>query len=70
MIIHSITIRAMVAPIDPPLRNSLNVIRRAPLAIADIQTDPGPLAALACIIGQGLIGRRGLRVAHGAAAGP
>ena len=73
MIIHSITIRAVDAPIDPPLRNSLNVITRAPLVIADIQTDQGPcgtayafayspnalgpLAALTRNIGAGLIGR-------------
>ena len=73
MIIHSITIRAVDAPIDPPLRNSLNVISRAPLVIADIQTDQGPcgtayafayspnalgpLAALTRNIGAGLIGR-------------
>jgi len=73
VIIHSITIRAVDAPIDPPLRNSLNVIGRAPLVIADIQTDQGPcgtayafayspnalgpLAALTRNIGTGLIGR-------------
>ncbi len=73
MIIHSITIRAVDAPIDPPLRNSLNVISRAPLVIADIQTDQGPcgtayafayspnalgpLAALTRNIAAGLIGR-------------
>ena len=73
MIIRSITIRAVDAPIDPPLRNSLNVIPRAPLAIADIQTEEGPcgtayafayapaalgpLAALTRNIGVGLIGR-------------
>jgi len=73
VIIHSITIRAVDAPIDPPLRNSLNVISRAPLVIADIQTDQGPcgtayafayspnalgpLAALTRNIGAGLIGR-------------
>jgi len=73
VIIHSITIRAVDAPIDPPLRNSLNVISRAPLVIAEIQTDQGPsgtayafayspnalgpLAALTRNIAAGLIGR-------------
>lgn len=71
--IRSIDIRAVDAPMDPPLRNSLNVIPRAPLVIADIQTDQGPrgtayafayapgalgpLAALARSLGAGLIGR-------------
>jgi nitroreductase len=32
--ISAITIRCVDAPIDPPLRNSLNVIPRAPLVIA------------------------------------
>jgi mandelate racemase len=73
MIIRSITIRAVDAPIDPPLRNSLNVIHRAPLVIAQVQTDQGPcgtayafayaqaalgpLAALTRNLGAGLIGR-------------
>jgi mandelate racemase len=73
MIIRSITIRAVDAPIDPPLRNSLNVIPRAPLVIAEVQTEEGPcgtayafayapaalgpLAALTRNIGAGLIGR-------------
>jgi len=70
--IRSIEIRAVDAPMDPPLRNSLNVITRAPLVIADIQTEQGPrgtayafayapgalgpLAALARSLGAGLIG--------------
>lgn len=73
MKIHSITIRAVDAPMDPPLRNSLNVIHRAPLVIAEVRTDAGPvgsayafayspaalgpLAALTRNIGAGLIGR-------------
>ncbi|MBX9750556.1 MAG: hypothetical protein K5Q68_13305 [Roseococcus sp.] len=73
MIIRSITIRAVDAPIDPPLRNSLNVIPRAPLVIAEVQTEEGPcgtayafayspaalgpLAVLTRNIGAGLIGR-------------
>lgn len=71
--IRSITIRAVDAPMDPPLRNSLNVIHRAPLVIAEVQTHQGPsgtayafayspnalgpLAALTRNIGAGLIGR-------------
>lgn len=71
--IKSIRIRAVDAPMDPPLRNSLNVIPRAPLVIAEIQTGEGPcgtayafayapgalgpLAALARSLGEGLIGR-------------
>jgi len=73
VIIQSIAIRAVDAPIEPPLRNSLNVISRAPLVIAEIQTDGGPrgtayafayspnalgpLAALTRNIGAGLVGR-------------
>lgn len=71
--IKNIVIRAVDAPMDPPLRNSLNVIPRAPLVIAEIQTDRGPcgtayafayapgalgpLAALTRSLGEGLIGR-------------
>jgi len=39
--ISAITIHRVDAPIDPPLRNSLNVIPRAPLVIADITTSDG-----------------------------
>nr|WP_314076047.1 enolase C-terminal domain-like protein [uncultured Roseococcus sp.] len=71
--IRSVEIRAVDAPMDPPLRNSLNVIDRAPLVIAEIQTEEGPrgtayafayasaalgpLAALTRNIGASLIGR-------------
>jgi len=71
--IRSVEIRAVDAPMDPPLRNSLNTIDRAPLVIAEIQTEQGPrgtayafayapgalgpLAALARSIGAGLVGR-------------
>lgn len=71
--IRSVEIRAVDAPMDPPLRNSLNVIDRAPLIIAEIQTEEGPrgtayafayapaalgpLAALTRNIGTSLIGR-------------
>ncbi|UPY38974.1 enolase C-terminal domain-like protein [Sediminicoccus sp. KRV36] len=71
--IRSIRIRAVDAPMDPPLRNSLNVIHRAPLVIGEVQTEQGPcgtayafayspaalgpLAALTRNIGAGLIGR-------------
>ncbi len=40
--IRGVTVRAVDAPLDPPLRNSLNVIHRAPLVIADLQTEEGP----------------------------
>jgi mandelate racemase len=40
--IRSIGVRAVDAPLDPPLRNSLNTIGRAPLVIADLQTEEGP----------------------------
>ena len=71
--IRSVEIRAVDAPMDPPLRNSLNVIHRAPLVIAEIQTEQGPrgtayafayapsalgpLAALTRNIGASLVGR-------------
>ena len=71
--VSAVTIRCVDAPIDPPLRNSLNVISRAPLVIADVTTGDGvvgtayvfpytraalgPTAALARSIGEGLIGR-------------
>ena len=71
--ISAITIHCVDAPIDPPLRNSLNVISRAPLVIADVTTGDGamrtayvfpctrgalgPTATLARSIGEGLIGR-------------
>jgi mandelate racemase len=71
--IRSISIRAVDAALDPPLRNSLNVIPRAPLVIADVQTEQGPrgtayafayapaalgpLAALTRNLGAGLVGR-------------
>ncbi len=64
--IRSVTIRAVDAPMDPPLRNSLNVIPCAPLVIAEIQTEQGPCgtayafayspATLTCNIGAGLAG--------------
>ncbi len=40
--IQSISVRAVDAPLDPPLRNSLNVIPRAPLVLASVQTREGP----------------------------
>ena len=40
--IRSIGVRAVDAPLEPPLRNSLNVIGRAPLVIVDLQTEEGP----------------------------
>ena len=39
--IAGVTIRAVDAPLDPPLRNSLNVIDRAPLVIAELHTVEG-----------------------------
>ena len=39
--VSAVTIRCVDAPIDPPLRNSLNVVSRAPLVIADITTGDG-----------------------------
>lgn len=71
--IASVTARAVDAPLDPPLRNSLNVIGRAPLVIAAVRTTAGvtgnayvfpytpaalgPTAALVRNIGAGLAGR-------------
>ncbi|NMJ42741.1 mandelate racemase [Roseomonas sp. JC162] len=72
-VIADIRVRAVDAPIDPPLRNSLNVIPRAPLVIVDVRTADGaagtayvfpytpaalgPTAALARSLGAGLVGR-------------
>ena len=71
--IQGIEVRAVDAPLDPPLRNSLNVIPRAPLVIAEVRTVQGvtgnayvfpytpaalgPVAALVRNIGAGLAGR-------------
>lgn len=73
-VIAEIRVRAVDAPIDPPLRNSLNVIPRAPLVIVDVRTTDGaagtayvfpytpaalgPTAALARSLGAGLVGRK------------
>lgn len=40
--IREVRVRAVDAPLDPPLRNSLNVIPRAPLVIAEVLTEQGP----------------------------
>lgn len=72
-IIRDVRVRAVDAPLDPPLRNSLNVIPRAPLVIVDVRTECGaagtayvfpytqaalgPTAALARSLGAGLVGR-------------
>lgn len=40
--IREVRVRAVDAPLDPPLRNSLNVIDRAPLVIAEVQSEEGP----------------------------
>ncbi|GGJ06537.1 enolase C-terminal domain-like protein [Neoroseomonas lacus] len=72
-VIAEIRVRAVDAPLDPPLRNSLNVIPRAPLVIVDVRTACGaagtayvfpytpaalgPTAALARSLGAGLVGR-------------
>ena len=72
-VIAELRVRAVDAPIDPPLRNSLNVIPRAPLVIVDLCTACGargtayvfpytraalgPTAALARSLGEGLVGR-------------
>jgi mandelate racemase len=40
--IRSVGARAVDAPLDPPLRNSLNTIDRAPLVVAEVQTEEGP----------------------------
>ena len=71
--IRGIGVRAVDAPLEPPLRNSLNVIPRAPLVIAEVTTDQGvtgsayvfpytpaalgPTAALVRNIGATLAGR-------------
>ncbi|MCS6890093.1 MAG: enolase C-terminal domain-like protein [Rhodovarius sp.] len=71
--IRSFRIRAVDAPLDPPLCNSLGRITRAPLVIAELQTAEGPrgsayvfaytpaallpLAALAHNLAEGLVGR-------------
>src|SRR5689334_2514434 len=71
--IREVAVRAVDAPLDPPLRNSLNVIPRAPLVIVEVQSDEGPrgnayvfpytpaalgaTASLARHIGAGLAGR-------------
>lgn len=39
--IAELRIRAVDAPLDPPLRNSLNTIARAPLVIVDLRTSDG-----------------------------
>ena len=39
--IQEVAVRAVDAPLDPPLRNSLNVIPRAPLVIAEVRTREG-----------------------------
>jgi mandelate racemase len=72
-LITGLRVRAVDAPLEPPLRNSLNVIPRAPLVIVDLRTECGaagtsyvfpytpaalgPTAALARSLGAGLIGR-------------
>lgn len=72
-VISEVRVRAVDAPLDPPLRNSLNIIARAPLVIVDVRTDCGaagtayvfpytpaalgPTAALARSLGAGLVGR-------------
>ena len=40
--IRPVSVRAVEAPLEPPLRNSLNTIPRAPLVIAEVQTAEGP----------------------------
>lgn len=72
-VIAGLRVRAVDAPLDPPLRNSLNTIPRAPLVIVDLHTRCGaagtayvfpytpaalgPTAALARSLGAGLVGR-------------
>jgi mandelate racemase len=72
-VIADLRVRAVDAPIDPPLRNSLNVIPRAPLVVVDVRTACGaagsayvfpytpaalgPTAALARSLGARLVGR-------------
>jgi mandelate racemase len=71
--IRDVAVRAIDAPLDPPLRNSLNTISRAPLVIAELRTAEGiagnayvfpytpvalgPTAALVRGIGATLAGR-------------
>ena len=71
--IQEVAVRAVDAPLDPPLRNSLNVIPRAPLVIAEVRTQQGvtgnayvfpytpvalgATASLVRNIGAGLVGR-------------
>ncbi len=72
--IRALRVRAVDAPLEPPLRNSLNVIPRAPLVIAEVQTEEGAAgnayvfpytpaalgatAALVRNIGAALVGRQ------------
>lgn len=72
-LIAEVRVRAVDAPLEPPLRNSLNVIPRAPLVIVELRTQCGaagtayvfpyapaalgPTAALARSLGAGLVGR-------------
>jgi mandelate racemase len=72
-VISEVRVRAVDAPLDPPLRNSLNTIARAPLVIVDLRCADGaagtayvfpytpaalgPTAALARSLGAGLVGR-------------
>jgi mandelate racemase len=71
--ISEVRVRAVDAPIDPPLRNSLNTIPRAPLVIVDVRAADGaagsayvfpytpaalgPTASLARSLGAALVGR-------------
>jgi len=71
--IREVAVRAVDAPLEPPLRNSLNTFARAPLVIAEVRTAEGvsgnayvfpytpaalgPTAALVRNIGAGLAGR-------------
>lgn len=71
--IREVAVRAVDAPLEPPLHNSLNTIARAPLVIAEVRTEEGvtgnayvfpytpaalgPTAALVRNIGAGLAGR-------------
>jgi mandelate racemase len=71
--IAEVRVRAVDAPLDPPLRNSLNTIPRAPLVIVDLRTTDGaagtayvfpytpaalgPTASLARSLGAGLVGK-------------
>ena len=44
-VISEVRVRAVDAPLDPPLRNSLNTIPRAPLVIVDLRTACGAAGA-------------------------